>query len=121
ASHNAKPACMKNTRNAAMSVQVTSAELYICFPSLFPPLGARGPCIGHDPDRGDDKPGATWIHPVADKGLTWRRSPRPSPPSTRTITPDCFEIESQWACLPKRKLNVNATQAIFNEDFSCPI
>ena len=29
ASHKAKPACIKNTRNAATSVQVTSAELYI--------------------------------------------------------------------------------------------
>ena len=29
ASHKAKPACMKNTMNAATNVQVTSAELYI--------------------------------------------------------------------------------------------
>ena len=35
ASHSAKPACIKNTRNAATSVQVTSAELYITLEPLF--------------------------------------------------------------------------------------
>ncbi|MGN0652065.1 MAG: hypothetical protein ACI4KN_03595, partial [Gemmiger sp.] len=56
----AKPACMKYTRNAATSVQITFAELYITIsPLLFPkPIrekqkrradsSARRLCLGFD-------------------------------------------------------------------------